>query len=73
MDAAGNVAQGQEIILDGRNLIVSATGGMVAVKGVSDLIIVHTPDATLVCRRDDAEGVKAIVQELERRGLGRYT
>ena len=72
MDAAGNVAQGQEIILDGRNLIVSATGGMVAAKGVADLIIVHTPDVTLVCRRDDAEGVKALVAELEQRGLGRY-
>ncbi|HEX5010002.1 MAG TPA: sugar phosphate nucleotidyltransferase [Planctomycetota bacterium] len=71
-DAAGNVAQGAHLLLDGRNLLVSSTGGLVAARGVSDLIIVHTPDATLVCRRDDAEGVKAIVQELERRGLGRF-
>jgi mannose-1-phosphate guanylyltransferase len=71
-DAAGNVAQGEHLLLDGKNLLVSSTGGLVAARGVSDLIIVHTPDATLVCRRDDAEGVKAIVQELERRGLGRY-
>jgi mannose-1-phosphate guanylyltransferase len=71
-DAAGNVAQGEHLLLDGRNLIVSSTGGLVAARGVADLIIVHTPDATLVCRRDDAEGAKAIVQELERRGLGRY-
>ena len=72
-DAAGNVAQGEHLLLDGKNLIVSSTGGLVAARGVADLIIVHTPDATLVCRRDDAEGVKAIVQELERRGLGRFT
>jgi mannose-1-phosphate guanylyltransferase len=72
-DATGNMAQGEHVLLDGRNLIVSSTGGVVAARGVSDLIIVHTPDATLVCRRDDAEGVKAIVQELEKRGLGRYT
>ncbi len=72
-DAAGNVAQGTEVILDARDNIVASTGGLVAIKGVRDLIVVHTPDATLVCRRDDAEGVKAIVQELERRGLGRYT
>src|SRR5262245_5311697 len=71
-DAAGNVAQGEHLLLDGKNLIVSSTGGLVAARGVADLIIVHTPDATLVCRRDDAEGVKAIVQELERRGLGRF-
>ncbi len=71
-DAAGNVAQGDAVLLDGRNLIVSASGGVVAARGVSDLVIVHVPDATLVCRRDDAEGVKALVAELERRGLGRY-
>lgn len=71
-DAAGNVAQGDAVLLDGRNLVVSASGGVVAAKGVSDLIIVHVPDATLVCRRDDAEGVKALVAELERRGLARY-
>jgi len=72
-DAAGNVAQGEHLVLEGRNLIVSSSGGVVAARGVADLIIVHTPDATLVCRRDDAEGVKAIVAELEKRGLGRYT
>lgn len=72
-DQAGNVAQGASLVLDGKNLIVSATGGVVAARGVSDLIIVHTPDATLVCRRDDAEGVKALVQELDKRGLQRFT
>ncbi len=71
-DADGNVAQGPHVILDGRNLLLSASGGMIAAKGVSDLIIVHTPDATLVCRRDDSEGVKAIVAELARRGLAAF-
>ena len=71
-DAAGNVAEGEHVLLGSRGLIVSATGGMVAAKGVEDLIIVHTPDATLVCRRDDAEGVKALVAALEARGLRRY-
>jgi mannose-1-phosphate guanylyltransferase len=72
-DAQGNVAQGEHLLLDAERLIVSATGGVVAAQGVSDLIIVHTPDATLVCRRDDAEGVKRIVEALRERGLGRYT
>ena len=71
-DARGNVAQGDHVLLDSRGLIVSATGGVVAAKGVQDLIIVHTPDATLVCRRDDAEGVKAVVAALRERGLQRY-
>ena len=71
-DASGNVAQGAHVILDGRNLLLSASGGMIAAKGVSDLIIVHTPDATLVCRRDDSEGVKAIVAALRERGLAQF-
>ena len=71
-DAQGHVAQGEHLLLDSRNLLVSSTGGVVAAKGVEDLIIVHTPDATLVCRRDDAEGVKAIVAALGARGLRQY-
>jgi len=71
-DAQGNVAQGAHVVMDGRNLLLSASGGMIAAKGVENLIIVHTPDATLVCRRDDAEGVKAIVTALRERGLGMF-
>ncbi len=71
-DADGNVAQGDALVLGARNTILSATGGMIAVKGVEGLIVVHTPDATLVCRRDDAEGVKAVAQALRERGFGRY-
>lgn len=71
-DADGNVVQGDVLTLESKGSILSATGGLIAVKGVDDLIVVHTPDATLVCRRDDAEGVKAIVTALTERGLDRY-
>ncbi|MGQ0554040.1 MAG: mannose-1-phosphate guanylyltransferase [Planctomycetota bacterium] len=71
-DAAGNVAQGDAVLPECSGLIVSASGGVVAARGVSDLIIVHTPDATLVCRRDDAEGVKALVAALRAKGLARF-
>ncbi len=68
----GNVTEGDTLVLSGTGNIVSARDGLVAVKGVDDLIVVHTPDATLVCRRDDAEGVKQIVEALRERGLERY-
>jgi mannose-1-phosphate guanylyltransferase len=71
-DAHGNVAEGQAVLDDASGLIVSAGDGVVAARGVADLIIVHTPDATLVCRRDDAEGVKRLVDALRERGLERY-
>jgi len=72
-DAKGNVLDGTAVALDARdNLLASVDGGVVAVKGVAGLIVVHTPDATLVCRRDDDQGVKALVEELEARGLERF-
>ena len=40
--------------------------------GVSNLIIVETPDAFLVCSRERAQEVKGIVDELQRRGLTEY-
>jgi len=63
-DEQGNHVQGEFKGLGAANLVVSARGGMVAAVGVEGLIIVHTPDATLVCRKEDAESVKKIVAEL---------
>jgi hypothetical protein len=31
------------------------------------LIVVHTPDATLICRRDQAEAIKALAQSVDAR------
>lgn len=71
-DEAGNVVTGQGLLLDTSNSIISADQGVVAARGVDGLIIVHTPDATMVCRRDDDQGVKAIVEALRERGLDLY-
>jgi mannose-1-phosphate guanylyltransferase len=35
---------------------------------VRDLIVVDTPDVVLVCPRDRAQDVKALVDELKERG-----
>jgi mannose-1-phosphate guanylyltransferase len=40
----------------------------VSAVGVSDLIIVDTPDALLVCPRDRAQDVKKLVDALKERG-----
>lgn len=40
--------------------------------GVRDLIIVHTPDATLVADKHDEAAPRQLLAELERRGLDRY-
>ena len=33
---------------------------LIATLGCEDLIIVHTPEATLVCRADQAENIKEV-------------
>jgi mannose-1-phosphate guanylyltransferase len=36
------------------------------------VIVVDAPDAVLICRRDRAQDVRRIVEELERRRLDAY-
>jgi mannose-1-phosphate guanylyltransferase len=68
-DHLGNVAEGDAIVVDGRNDVVLAVGGRpVAVVGMEDVIVVDAGDAVLVCRRDRAQDVRRAVDELARRG-----
>jgi len=71
-DPHGNVGQGDFLALDGGENTFYAQGGVAVAVGVEGLIIVHTPDATLVARRDDAQGVKRVFEEFERRGWKKY-
>lgn len=68
-DAAGNVSTAaRTIVLDGRNnILVTEADHLIAAVGVEDLVIVHSPDATLVCRREDAQRIKDLVAEVQRR------
>ncbi len=54
------------------NIIVSEQDHLVAAIGVEDLIIVHTPDATLVCRKVDAQRIKDLAARLEKDFGGKY-
>jgi mannose-1-phosphate guanylyltransferase len=67
-DGAGNAAQGDVTLVDTRGVLARSTGPFVGVIGVSDLMIVAEPDAVLVCRRDDAQAVKALVDGLKAKG-----
>lgn len=65
-DASGNVLRGNALVESGDgNLVVSDSQHLVAVVGVDDLIVVHTPDATLVCPKAHAQRVKELLKRLE--------
>ena len=71
-DANGNVVVGS----DQRVVTVDTTGSMIvpganrliALLGMSDVVVVDTPDAVLVCPRDRAQEVKALVEAVKNKG-----
>ncbi|MCP5272751.1 MAG: mannose-1-phosphate guanylyltransferase/mannose-6-phosphate isomerase [Burkholderiaceae bacterium] len=69
-DGAGNAAIGDALIEDSRNTLVHASSRLVGAVGVSDVVIVETPDAVLVADRSRSQDVKKIVARLgaEQRG-----
>ncbi|MBD3368064.1 MAG: NTP transferase domain-containing protein [Candidatus Eisenbacteria bacterium] len=67
-DEAGNVVRGDAVVHDASNCVVDAEDGIVGVVGVSDLVVVRTGDATLVCPKDRARDVREIVRALRERG-----
>lgn len=67
-DVQGNVITGNVVDIDSRNSIIYASNRLVATVGLKDMVVVDTEDATLVCRKDRAQDVKKIVEELKRRG-----
>jgi mannose-1-phosphate guanylyltransferase len=63
-DEKGNVLWGDALEIGSENCVMVSEGGIVAALGVRDLVIVHTPDATLVIPREEAQRVKEILAEL---------
>lgn len=45
--------------------VISQEPHLVAMVGVSDLLVVHTPTATLICHRDNAQAVREAVARLD--------
>lgn len=71
-DAAHNRAVGEAIFVDSRNTFVQSEDRLVATVGVSDLMIIDTPDALLVAHPDKAQDVKKIVAQLKTKGHDAY-
>jgi mannose-1-phosphate guanylyltransferase len=67
-----NALRGSALPVDSHGCVVDSPERLVALLGVDDLVVVDTPDAVLVCRKDRAQDVRLVVDELRRRGLGRY-
>jgi mannose-1-phosphate guanylyltransferase len=67
--AGANVFTGNVLTLDAVGNLIWSPSKLVAAVGVSDLIVVETPDALLVCSREHAQNVGGVVKLLERQRL----
>lgn len=67
LDEGGNAAIGDVVVRDGYNNYLHANGHMLAVQGVSDLIVVATDDVVMVASAKSDQDVKKIVTDLQSR------
>jgi mannose-1-phosphate guanylyltransferase len=67
--AGANVSTGRVLALDAAGNLISSPSKFVAAVGVSDLVIVETSDALLVCSRERAQDVGRVVKWLEQHRL----
>jgi mannose-1-phosphate guanylyltransferase len=59
---------GRVLAVDSDGVIAVPAGRLIATLGVTDLIVVDTEDAVLVCRRDRAQDIKKLTELLRERG-----
>ena len=72
-DEQGNTIVGRHLGIDSTGTIVHAGDShLVVTMGLTNMLVVHTPDATLVAERSHEEAVRKVVAELESRGWTEY-
>jgi len=71
-DENQNVQAGEVIFIDTKNSYVYAPDSLVAVVGLEDVIVVQEGNTILVCKRERAEDIKAVVGEITKRKLDQY-
>ncbi len=72
-DAQGNAHIGDVLTTDSRDTLVQATSRLVSLVGVSNLVVIETPDAVLVADRSRSQEVKQIVAQLQAQGREEHT
>lgn len=64
-DKNQNVHRGDILHVQSRNNLIFGAPRMIAAIGISDLIVIDTPDALLICRKEHSQKVKDIVDSLK--------
>lgn len=65
-DDVGNVHVGDVLSHESHDCLIYSSSRLVALVGVSDLVVVETPDAVLVAKKADSQNIKSIVNTLQK-------
>lgn len=71
-DQHGNVILGEHVVLDTADTLIWGGKRLVAAIGLKDMVIVDTDDVVLVCPKDRAQDVKALVELLRKQNKRQY-
>ena len=63
-DALGNIVNGKWVGIKTKNCVILSQNKLIGTIGLTDLIIVETDDAILICPKDEAQNVKKLVQKI---------
>lgn len=68
VDVDGNLIAGEHVGIDTKDCIIRSNSRLIATLGIENLVIIETPDAVLVCTKEQAQRVREVVQYLEAQG-----
>ena len=72
-DGFQNAAMGSYLAFDSRGNIVYSKNKLICLQGINDLVVIDTPDALLVSRKDSAEEVRKVVMNLSKKKLAKFS
>lgn len=64
-DPDGNMIEGEAVAIDSADNLLWSDHGLIAALGVSNLAVVQTRDATLICPRERAQELKPLVEAVK--------
>ncbi len=71
-DASGNAVSGEVLMIDAEDNLVLGERRLVVVVGATNLVVVETEDAILICTRERAQDVRQVVKTLTAQGREEY-
>ena len=64
MKATDIIARGHHIGVDNKNCLIYAGEKLIATAGLKNIVIIDTPDATLICDKNESHKIKELLKKL---------